>query len=109
MNDLERTNYTEPTIGAGTLNPIDDGDETAGVTPLRNDEDMSGNNIGAQNTTIIRRLPPDHITRCTGPSQKKRKKTMAVRQLLVYRKSTATLIEESVSLHHLTATWSPTS
>ena len=42
MNDLERTNYTEPTTGGGTLNQVEDGDETTGVTPLRNEDDGQG-------------------------------------------------------------------
>lgn len=92
-------------MGAGTLNHVDDGEETSGVTPLRYDDDSQGNRRerSAIDVDIYTHSYRAHYLLSLSLSlyclagQKKKKKTMAVRQLLVYRKSTATLVEESVS------------
>ncbi|GAA5997690.1 Vps71p [Rhodotorula paludigena] len=66
LNDLERTNYTEPTTGPSAYGELDD--DNKGPSALAKDDDGSG---------------------------KKRKKSMAVRSLLMYRKNLATLLDES--------------
>ncbi|POY74941.1 hypothetical protein BMF94_1917 [Rhodotorula taiwanensis] len=66
LNDLERTNYTEPTTGPSAYGEAED--DAKGPTALGKEEDASG---------------------------RKRKKTMAVRSLLMYRKNFATLLNES--------------
>ncbi|GAA5833614.1 hypothetical protein JCM11251_003182 [Rhodosporidiobolus azoricus] len=66
LNDLERTNYTEPTTGPTAYGEGDD--EAKGPTALENEKDAAG---------------------------RKKKKSMAVRGLLMYRKNLATLLEES--------------
>ncbi|BGO95892.1 hypothetical protein NBRC10512v2_007600 [Rhodotorula toruloides] len=64
LNDLERTNYTEPTTGPSAYGEADD--ESKGPTALGKDDDG-----------------------------KKRKRSMAVRSLLMYRKNLAALLDES--------------
>ncbi|KWU45164.1 hypothetical protein RHOSPDRAFT_33106 [Rhodotorula sp. JG-1b] len=66
LNDLERTNYTEPTTGPSAYGEAED--ETKGPTALSKDDDPTG---------------------------RKRKRSMAVRSLLMYRKNFATLLAES--------------
>ncbi|GEM11211.1 zinc finger, HIT-type protein [Rhodotorula toruloides] len=68
LNDLERTNYTEPTTGPSAYGDADD--ESKGPTALGKDDDGSG---------------------------KKRKRSMAIRSLLMYRKNLAALLDESLS------------
>ncbi|GAA5877269.1 hypothetical protein JCM8547_002622 [Rhodosporidiobolus lusitaniae] len=66
LNDLERTNYTEPTTGPSAYGEGDD--DNKGPSALADDKDAQG---------------------------RKKKKSMAVRGLLMYRKNLATLISES--------------
>ncbi|BGP58387.1 hypothetical protein JCM8202_001889 [Rhodotorula sphaerocarpa] len=67
LNDLERTNYTEPTTGPSAYGETAE-DDAKGPTALGKDDDPSG---------------------------RKRKKSMAVRSLLMYRKNFATLLNEA--------------
>ncbi|GAA5879702.1 hypothetical protein JCM1840_006832 [Sporobolomyces johnsonii] len=66
LADLERTNYTEPTTGPSAYGERDD-DAPAAPTALAKDDDPG----------------------------RKRKKSMAVRSLLMYRKTLAALVSES--------------
>ncbi|GAA5952763.1 hypothetical protein JCM21900_005793 [Sporobolomyces salmonicolor] len=66
LADLERTNYTEPTTGPSAYGERDD-DTAAAPTALARDDDPG----------------------------RKRKKSMAVRSLLMYRKNLATLLSEA--------------
>ncbi|SGY85322.1 BQ5605_C009g05752 [Microbotryum silenes-dioicae] len=73
LNDLERTNYTEPTTGPTAYGASDAPDEDGtekGATPLR-DDDVGRDKSG------------------------RKKRSMAVRSLLMYRKNLATLVDES--------------
>ncbi|BGP20457.1 hypothetical protein JCM10213_001534 [Rhodosporidiobolus nylandii] len=67
LNDLERTNYTEPTTGPTAYGEAGD-EDNKGPTALADEKDAQG---------------------------RKKKKSMAVRSLLMYRKNLATLLQES--------------
>ncbi|KAL8292210.1 hypothetical protein RQP46_001676 [Phenoliferia psychrophenolica] len=68
INDLERTNYTEPTSGPSAFGQNEDGDDDKGAGAASVLEDQA---------------------------RRKKKSTNAVRQLLLYRKTLATLVDES--------------
>ncbi|GAA5991624.1 hypothetical protein JCM11641_001492 [Rhodosporidiobolus odoratus] len=68
LNDLERTNYTEPTTGPTAYGEDNDDDSSKGPSALSDEKDAQG---------------------------RKKKRPMAVRSLLMYRKNLATLLDES--------------
>ncbi|KAF8623685.1 hypothetical protein AX17_007383 [Amanita inopinata Kibby_2008] len=77
LEELERSNYTEPTI-----------------LPFDDDEDMGRNAKGRARQTISDKRNLN--IRGNSPAAKKKKSTMNVRTALLYRKSLATWVEESV-------------
>ncbi|SCZ98308.1 BZ3500_MvSof-1268-A1-R1_Chr3-2g06285 [Microbotryum saponariae] len=88
LNDLERTNYTEPTTGPTAYGASDAPDEDGtekGVTPLRDDD--SALDIQRSGGSARRKVGRDKSGR--------KKRSMAVRSLLMYRKNLATLVDES--------------
>ncbi|GAA6016006.1 hypothetical protein JCM10207_006835 [Rhodosporidiobolus poonsookiae] len=66
LTDLERTNYTEPTTGPSAYGDGDD--DSKGPSALADEKDAAG---------------------------RKKKKSMAVRSLLMYRKNLSTLLNEA--------------